>query len=167
MVLHCGTHIVFRDLHPEDDVLYPQFHAHVSAADRRLRFFSPAPISQRQIYRLTHFNSDDAVARAAVGEVDGQLYGVSRLHRMDGTTGEFGVMVRSDLKGCGLGRRLLEQVIERAPCIGVSQVIGLILPENAGMLALAHELGFETRPDPDEAGVIRASLDLSRPRLAA
>lgn len=168
-MLRCGTEITFRDLHADDDVLYPEFHAHVSAADRRLRFFSPAPISQRQIYRLTHFNTEDAVARAAVGVTDGKLYGVSRLHRMGGMAGEFGVMVRSDLKGYGVGRRLLEQVIARAPTIGISQVIGLILPENVGMLALAHELGFETMPDPDETGVLRASLDLARrpPRLAA
>lgn len=161
MILRCGMKVVFRDLLPEDDALYPDFHAQVSAGDRRLRFFSAAPLSEGQMHRLTHFDSRDAVARAAIGRDDGELYGVSRLHRVDGRDGEFAVMVRSDLKGQGLGRRLLGQVIARAPTIGITRVIGLILPENVGMLALAGELGFETHSDPDEQGVMRASLDLA------
>lgn len=168
-MLRCGNVVVFRDLLPDDDALYPEFHAQVTARDRRLRFFTPAPVSLRQAHWLTHFDPAQAVARAAVGLDDGKLYGVSRLHRVEGDLGEFAVMVRSDLKGQGIGRRLLQQVIDRAPLIGVSRVVGLILPENAGMLALATELGFEMRSDPDEAGVLRASLGLgsSGGRLAA
>ena len=93
----------------------------------------------------------------------GELYGVGRLHRTEGRQGEFAVMVRSDLKGQGLGGLLLRQVIEQAPAIGVSEVFGLILPDNAGMRALAEELGFEIGPDPAEAGMLRASLDLGSP----
>lgn len=169
LILRCGMEIVFRDLLAGDDVLYPEFHAHVSAEDRRLRFFSAAPIAAAQIRRLTQFSREEAVVRAAIGTADGQLYGVSRLHRVGPGLGEFAVMVRSDLKGQGLGRRLLEQVLMRAPALEVSRIIGLILPENVGMLALARELGFETAPDPGEAGVLRASLDLRGPqdRIAA
>ena len=162
MMLRCGVEVVFRDLLPEDDALYPAFHAQVSPGDRRLRFFSAAPLSEGQMHRLTHFDPRDAVARAAIGRDCGELYGVSRLHRVDGQDGEFAVMVRSDLKGQGLGRRLLGQVIARAPSIGITRVIGLILPENVGMLALADELGFEIHADPNEQGVLRASLDLSK-----
>lgn len=157
-MLRCGKEIVFRDLMPDDDALYPEFHAEVTARDRRLRFFTPAPINLRQAHGLTHFDPAQAIARAAIGQDDGKLYGVSRLHRVEGDLGEFAVMVRSDLKGQGLGRRLLQQVMDRAGLIGVVRIVGLILPENAGMLALATELGFDIRSDPEEAGVLRASL---------
>ncbi|HMO28786.1 GNAT family N-acetyltransferase [Enterovirga sp.] len=169
MMLRCGTQVVIRDLVPEDDALYPEFHAHVSARDRQLRFFSAAPISERQIHRLTHFDPENAIVRAALGKQDGKLYGVARLHRVKGEEGEFAVMVRSDFKEQGLGRRLLEEVIERAPSIEIWRIVGLILPENTGMLALATELGFETRLDPSEEDVMLASLELPRtgPRLAA
>lgn len=168
-MLRCGIPVVVRDLLPEDDALYPEFHAHVSAQDRRLRFFTAAPVSERQMHRLTHFDAREAIACAAIGRDDGKLYGVSRLHRMGDGIGEFAVMVRSDLKGQGLGRRLLQLVIDRAQEVGVSRVVGLVLPENVGMLALAEELGFDVRPDSEEAGVLRVSLDLTDvgPRLAA
>ena len=169
MMLRCGIEIILRDLTPEDQALYPEFHTHVSGSDRRLRFFSAAPVSERQMYRLTHFDPHDAVVLAAVGANDGLLYGVGRIHSIGGGVGEFAVMVRSDLKGQGLGRRLLEEVIARASTIGVTEVMGLILRENICMLSLAEELGFTIRPDPGEVGVMRASLSLSgtAPRLAA
>lgn len=161
--------IVIRDLEPEDEALYPEFHAEVTASDRRLRFFSSAPIGAIQAHRLTHFDPADAIALAAIGRVDGKLYGVSRLHRVEGDLGEFAVMVRSDLKGQGLGRRLLEEVLDHASTIGISRIVGLILTENAGMLALVRELGFEIASDPEEAGVLRASIDVRamKPDLAA
>ncbi|WP_166652384.1 GNAT family N-acetyltransferase [Enterovirga rhinocerotis] len=154
---------MIRALQPGDDVLYPEFHSHVSGSDRRLRFFSAAPLSERQIFRLTRYDPREAVVRAAVGIDCGELYGVGRLHRIQGRQGEFAVMVRSDLKGQGLGGLLLRQVIERAPSIGVTEVVGLVLPENTGMRALAEELGFAIAPDPEESGLLRASLDLEPP----
>ena len=45
----------------------------------------------------------------------------------------------------------------------INRVVGLILPDNTGMRALAEELGFEIGPDPGESGVLRASLDLASP----
>lgn len=162
-MLRCGMAVVVRDLAPADASLYPAFHERVSARDRRLRFFSPAPVRDAQIRGLTRYRPADAAVRAAIGRDDGMLYGVGRLHRIAGTTGEFAVMVRSDVKGMGLGRVLLEQALEWAPTLGITHVVGLILPENAGMLALVRELGFALEPDPEERGVLRAALRLPTP----
>jgi hypothetical protein len=39
-VLPDGTRVLVRALRPEDAALYPEFAAHVSLKDARLRFFS-------------------------------------------------------------------------------------------------------------------------------
>ncbi len=148
-----------RLLRPDDDVLYPAFLAEVSGSDRRLRFFSSAPVSRSLVHGLTHYDPDTAVAFAAIGQ-EGELCGVGRLHRIDDGQGEgeFAVLIRSDLKGRGLGRRLMAEVLDAAPRLGVSTVMGHVLAENACMLGLARELGFRIEPDPDDAGLVRVRL---------
>lgn len=67
-------------------------------------------------------------------------------------------MVRSDLKGRGLGYRLLAELIEYARHRGVRQLFREVLPENATMLRMAEELGFGRSVQ--TAGMVRVSLDL-------
>lgn len=158
--------LTIRALRPKDEALYPAFMAAVSANDRRLRFFSPAPLSTRQIHAFTHFDPATAAAFVAVGP-DGALQGVARLHRVPDGQAEFAVLVRSDLKGRGLGRALMETLLAAAPRLAVSRVLGFVLPENTGMLALARDLGFTRRRDPDDAEIVRVSIDLGKTRTAA
>lgn len=165
-----GREIRIRALRPEDDLLYPDALAHVSPDDLRLRFFSPTRVSERQIEALTHFDPRDAVALAALGVADGRLYGVARLHRSGPREAEFAILIRSGLKGQGLGRALLEVLIAQAPRLDVDTVMGFVLPENAGMLALGRELGFSARHDPSDPGLIQLRLtppDPGRLRAAA
>lgn len=154
-----------RPLEAADERLYPDFLAHVSAQDRRFRFFSAAELSTRQIWDFTHYDPDRAVALAAEGVADGAIYGVARLHALDGPEreGEFAVLVRSDLKGQGLGRALMEEICRRAASIGVSTLEGLILGENVGMLAFARDLGFALSPEPGDPGIVRARASAVEP----
>ncbi|MBM3521865.1 MAG: GNAT family N-acetyltransferase, partial [Alphaproteobacteria bacterium] len=73
---------------------------------------------------------------------------------------EFAVIVRSDLKGRGLGRLLMDRIITHARGRGVGEIVGDILRENTGMLALARDLGFELADDPDGPEIMRARLTL-------
>lgn len=158
-----------RRLRPEDERLYPDFLAHVSAEDRRFRFFSAAELTPHQISRFTRYDPASAVALAAVSPDDGALWGVARLHRLDGPVreGEFAVLVRTDMKGHGIGRALMEGLCRGAPTIGVERVVGLILSENAGMMAFARELGFDLTQDPADPNLVRASARLGENRQAA
>ena len=60
----------------------------------------------------------------------------------DNTDAEFAVLVRSDLKGVGLGRQLLEKMIAYARAHGLTRLSGITMPNNRGMIALAQRLGF-------------------------
>jgi acetyltransferase len=71
----------------------------------------------------------------------------------DPAIGEFAVSTLGEWGGSGLGRALMESVIEAARRRGVRELEGFVLAENRAMLRLATKLGFEIVPDPDDASV--------------
>jgi acetyltransferase len=75
----------------------------------------------------------------------------------DNETAEFGVIVRSDLKGQGLGRLLMEALIDHLRQRGTQRLVGEVLLENRGMRAMCQRLGFDERRDD---GVARVTLAL-------
>ena len=96
------------------------------------------------------------------GDDDGQL-GAVRLHRgTRGDSAEFAITVRSDLKGRGYGRLLMEHIIAYAQSQGLKTLFGVVLAENSGMRGLARKLGFKARMDPEDASTVRVELDLTK-----
>lgn len=161
LVLADGREALLRALRPEDDALYPEFDTHVTDEDRRLRFLvALREIPQNQIFRLTHFDRRHARAYAAIEPGTGRLLGVGRIHQLSSDEGEYAVLVRSDLKGFGLGHALMDAVLEGARELGLRSVLGLILRENRNMIALCRELGF-TFSASSEANLVEARLRLS------
>jgi acetyltransferase len=160
LVLADEREIVLRPLRSEDDELYPDFDAHVTDEDRRLRFLvALREIPQNQIFRLTHFDRHEARAYAAIEPGSGRLLGVGRIHRISAEEGEYAVLVRSDLKGLGIGHALMDLIMEGARDLGIRSVMGLILRENVNMIALCRELGF-TFSASSEANLVEARLRL-------
>jgi len=78
---------------------------------------------------------------------------------LDEKTAEFAVLVRSRLKGHGLGWLLMRRVIDYAKEKGLRRVYGDVLTENSAMLQMAEELGF--RADDRGPDFKRVVLDLN------
>ena len=72
----------------------------------------------------------------------------------DNLVAEFAVVVRSDLKGLGLGRILMQSVIDHCKLQKVQLIEGITLPENTGMIELSRKLGFKVSRDFEEGTVI-------------
>jgi GNAT superfamily N-acetyltransferase len=161
VVLRDGEKVLVRPLKPDDAALYPDFLAEVSADDLRLRFFVPLrEVSLRLIDKLVHYDPEHAMAFIAISESSGRMLGVVRLHddpRGDGT--EFAILVRSHLKGRGLGWLLMKHMIAYARRKGLQTLHGQVLDENASMLQMCSELGFHVADD-EEPGVKRVTLPL-------
>jgi acetyltransferase len=155
-----GTAIFLRPVRPEDEPLYGPFFAGVTAQDLRMRFFAPVKeFSHAFVARLTQIDYARAMAFVAIEESSGELLGVVRLHaNADYDTGEYAVLVRSDLKGRGLGWRLMLMIIEYARAEGLATIQGQVLHENTAMLAMCRELGFKVTIDPDDAGICIVQL---------
>ena len=92
---------------------------------------------------------------AFIAEADGQTLGTARaIAEPDDADAEFAVLVRSDLKGRGLGTLLMQRLLAWLHARGTARVHGLVLRENDAMRALARRLGFVPVPC-DEPGVDR------------
>ena len=164
-VLPDGTRVLLRPLRPEDAALYPEFAAHVSREDARLRFFSAiSELSEARIHELTHLDYERAMAFIAFEETNCQMLGVVRLHLdADRRGGEFAVIVRSAFKGHGLGWMLMQRIIEYARMIGLERVHGQVLAENTKMLHMSEHLGFTMTDDPHAKNIKIVTLNLSAP----
>ena len=150
--LRDGTAIFVRPVRPEDEPLYPPFFARVTREDLRLRFFAPIKeFSHPFIARLTQIDYARAMALLALDEASGEMLGVVRLHANSNyDAGEYAILVRSDLKGHGLGWQLMALITDYARAEGLNTIEGQVLSENSTMLAMCRELGFEIATDPDE-----------------
>ena len=157
-----GRVLFVRPVRPEDEVLYERFFEHVSRDDMRLRFFGPVKdTGQAFIARLTQIDYGRAMALLAIDHATGELLGVVRLHcDPDYRTGEYAILLRSDLKGRGLGWALMEQIIDYARHEGLKRIHGDVLAENTVMLKMCRELGFDVRDDGEDRNVKVVTLDL-------
>ena len=91
------------------------------------------------------------------------MLGVVRLHDdAGGENGEFAILVRSRLKGHGLGWLMMKHMIAYAKDKGLKTVHGQVLAENTTMLQMCGELGFHAADDPDERGVKRGDAAARR-----
>ena len=89
------------------------------------------------------------------------MLGVVRLHAdANYERGEYAILIRSDMKGRGLGYLLMQLIIEYARAEGLKLIEGQVLGENIAMLEMCRELGFHVAPDPDEPDICIVRLAL-------
>ena len=159
-----GTRLLLRPVRPEDEPLYGPFFAAVTPQDLRLRFFAPVKeFGHRFIARLTQIDYARAMAFLAIEEATGNMLGVIRLHAdANYDSGEYAVLVRSDLKGRGLGCLLMQMIIEYARAEGLRTIEGQVLSENTVMLAMCRQLGFDVAPDPRDPDTYIVRLAIER-----
>jgi acetyltransferase len=160
--LRDGSAVFVRPVRPEDEPLYGPFFAAVSEHDLRMRFFAPVKdFSHAFIARFTQIDYARAMAFIAIEESSGKMLGVVRLHaNANYDSGEYAILLRSDVKGRGLGWLLMQLIIEYARAERIAVVEGQVLRENTTMLAMCREFGFEIKPDPDDAEIRIARLVL-------
>jgi acetyltransferase len=147
-----GSKVFVRPLRPEDESLMLRFLERISDEDLRLRFFAPIRhFSHAFLSRLTQLDYARAIAFTALDGDTGDLLGVVRLHADSNYEhAEYAVLVRSDLKGRGIGWALMELMIRYARSEKLKYVEGQVLQENTGMLEMCRELGFHVADDPSD-----------------
>ncbi|WP_088278695.1 bifunctional acetate--CoA ligase family protein/GNAT family N-acetyltransferase [Ideonella sp. A 288] len=160
-----GRALTLRPIRPEDEAQHLEFLAHLAPEDIRMRvFYSRRSIERTELARLTQVDYAREVAFVAVEQgADGQekTLGVARaVIDPDNIEAEFGIIVRSELKGAGLGERLMDKLIRTLRGRGTRRLTATVLVENARMLDLARELGFVRQASRPGEGTVELSLAL-------
>ena len=87
------------------------------------------------------------------------MIGAVRLHLDEPRRrGEYAILVRSDLKGQGLGWELMQLIIAWAKRRGLGSLEGEVLRENTTMIEMCRELGFQIGPAVRDNSAVTAKL---------
>lgn len=168
-VEHRGRSLVLRPIRPEDTSRHRQFLSRISYQDLYTRFFTGVhELPEADLAHFTHIDYEREmafVAVAAAGPEVGEILGVARACVDPGNdAAEFAVLVRSDLKGQGLGTLLMRKLIGCCRGRGTREMCGSVLAENTAMRQLARSLGFRVRST--EGNIEEIVLDLRTPARA-
>lgn len=161
-----GKPVRVRPIRPEDEPAYNAFFHTLTPQDVQFRYFGLIKeLSHSQMARVTQIDYDRAMTFVAT-ERDEQgntrLLGVVQaLADPDNTVAEFAVTVSPAAQGRGLGRALMEHIVDYSRRRGTGELIGYVLTANTRMLTLARHLGFVEDKEM-EAGVLHIRLPLQQ-----
>jgi acetyltransferase len=160
-----GETILLRPIRPEDGPAHVAFFNALTADDVRYRMFVRVrELQPAQLARFTQIDYDREMAFIATRPgPDGkpETLAVGRVVAdPDNVSAEFAVTVRSDLKGKGLGRLLMNKLIAYCRARGTREIVGEALPQNAPVIGLVKKLGFTVGPVDEDEGVRKFKLAL-------
>ena len=164
-----GHAVLLRPIRPEDETIHRTFIEQLDPEDVRLRLFAVRrSLPHSELARLVQIDYAREMAFIALApKADGALetLGVVRaIADPDNVEAEFAVIVRSDLKGQGLGDLLMAKILHYLKSRGTQRVIGDVLHENKPMRDLATRLGFHIDAAGSDDFALRYVLELSAPR---
>jgi acetyltransferase len=163
-----GETLTIRPIRPEDEPLAAAFHATLSERTVYLRYLQALNLSQRtqheRLARLCFIDYEREMALVAerTNDRSGQpeIVGIVRFTKQHNRpSAEFTIMVSDRYQGEGIGRQLMERMIEVARNEKLEQLFGFVVPENVEMIRLLEKLNFVVTRNEGEA-VMRAVLNL-------
>ena len=159
-----GAPLVLRPIRPEDEAQHLRFLEQLDAIDIRMRvFYSRRSIERSELARQTQVDYERELAYIATrstADAEETLGVVRAVIDPDNADAEFGIVVRSDLKGGGLGEMLMHKLIGHLRERGTQRLVATVLAENARMLELARDLGFSVAPPQPGEDTVNIALPL-------
>jgi acetyltransferase len=143
-----GRTLCVRPIRPDDEERHIDFLKSLDPEDIRMRlFYNKRSMERTELARLVQIDYAREMAFIALASgPDGepQTLGVARaVTDPDNFEAEFGVIVRSELKGTGLGQLLLEKLTAYLRSQGTQRLVATVLVQNERMLKLALTQGFQ------------------------
>mgnify|MGYP001485520834 CR=1 FL=1 len=166
-----GSSVLLRPIRPEDADMEQEFVRNLSQSSRYFRFMNTVrELTPAMLIRFTQIDYDREMAFVAVREEGGPEVEIAVARyatNPDWQTCEFALVVADAWQSKGIGRRMLERLIDVARWRGLRTMVGHILAENQPMLGLCKKLGFAISDHPEDAVMKRVTLDLVAHRSVA
>ncbi len=170
-----GSPYTIRPIRPEDAVPLQDFTRGLSEHTRYMRFISfMRELSPRTLARYTQIDYHRELALVATvwepdpehpGELREAIIGVARyLLYADGDSAEYALVIADAWQRRGLGMQLMTSLVNAAREQGLKVIEGLVLGNNAPMLALMSKLGFRVEVDAEDPSMRRVWLRLNPDR---
>lgn len=137
--------LLVRRLTEQDAELVQAFVRGLSPRSRRERYFSAiSELPPRELERATLRAGPRDASLAA-------FEGNALVALAECAGGEIALVVADPLQGFGVGRELMQRLLDHARSAGLPVLHGLVRGGNRAMLRLAASFGFRARPsgDPD------------------
>jgi acetyltransferase len=158
-----GEHsLLLRPIRPEDNGQHRRFLARCSPEDLRARFFAAVKeLPDRDLAHLTQIDYEREMAFIALDvQAPGETLAVVRASTdPDNSEAEIAALVRTDLKGRGLGRLLLEKLIRYCRSRGTRRAKCDTSRQNLAMTRLAESAGF--RRVAQQGDLVSLTLELA------
>ena len=163
-----GNTALIRPIRPEDEPLLIKFHETLSDRSVYLRYLQPMMLSQRvaheRLSRICFIDYDREIAMVAESTdaktAEPSIVAVARLSKIHGTEdAEVTILVNDRFQGRGLGREMIQRLLQVGRGENLRRVIALISTDNLVMQGLCEDLGFHLSPAPEE-GRVRAVIEL-------
>ncbi len=154
-----GTLVTLRPIRPEDEPRLVDFHGTLSDRSVYHRYFVPMKLTERiaheRLARVCFTDYDRDIPLVAELRPDpgapARIIGIGRVGKEHpGDSGEFAVIISDAWQGRGLGRKLLERLIQVARDEGLTRLTGTILRENREMQAVCRKVGFTFHHSPGD-----------------
>jgi acetyltransferase len=160
-----GRRFRLRPIRPEDELALQRMFDRLSPEAVRMRFFTPLKhLSHNLAARLAQIDYDREMAFVLA---DPGPAGLSELHGVvriatdpNGERAELAIVVVDALAGRGIGRLLMQRMIDYATGRGIGEIVGDVLAENSKMLDFCRHFGFKIAPSLDHDGVFHISRSL-------
>ena len=160
--------ITVRPIRPEDVELEVEFIRRLSPESIYNRVFSNSlSLTPEWLDRLTRIDFTRDMAIIATVALDGRetQIGVARYARLENRSCcEFAIAVADQWHGCGVGVRLLRELIAIGSRSGITEIVGDTLSTNVAMFALARKIGMSVQPHPEGATLRRLVLSIPDPK---
>ena len=166
ILLRDGTRLVVRPIRPDDAAALVALHARLSADTIYRRYFGARPhLSPDVVERFTRVDGRARFALVALRVAD--LVAVARYEGRPGErSAELAVVVDDALQHQGVGRLMLERLVDVAREAGLATIVADVLAGNVAMLSLLRTLGLPGRTESD-GETVTVHVDLSRAELSA
>lgn len=156
--------VLIRPIRPEDEPQISAFHTQLSENSVRKRFFAFLSLEERTAHeRLIQICAIDYQNEMRFVAIDskGKVLGVISYHKLPNSSiADFKLIIADDAQNKGLGKKMLQHLLDTAKQEGVSKIYGTVLDENTILLSMCKKLGFTLEPSKKEKKIVHVTLKL-------